>query len=60
MTTSPAFVQEMKHQIRVARGQLAAALAADDESEAEVAANRIADLCEIVSRATDPALVEVG
>lgn len=51
MTTSPAFVQEMTEQLRQAEGDLAEAMAAADETRADQARGRIADLRELHDRA---------
>lgn len=57
MTTSPAFLREIADQADLARQEMAAAMACGDESAAQAAAGRLADLDELASRATDASLL---
>lgn len=57
MTTSPAFLAEIDEQVAQARHDLAVATAQGDETDAVVAADRLADLDEIACRAMDATLL---
>jgi hypothetical protein len=57
VTTSPAFLREIAEQARLAREQMASALARGDDSDAVLAEGRLAELEELTLRATDASLV---
>ena len=57
MTLSPAFLPEIQDQAVRTRRDLDSALAIGDESGAQVASGRLADLDEISRRATDDTLL---
>lgn len=57
MTPSPAFLQEISQQVQIARREIEVANAHGDESDALVAAGRLAELEELTRRATDDALL---
>jgi len=57
--TSPAFLQEVADQAKLARAELDAATASGDESAIQAAKARLLDLDDIAARAMDNTIIEL-
>lgn len=56
MTPSPAFLQEINRQVQLARHEIELAATHGDESDVLVASARLAELDDLIRRATEDAL----